>query len=185
MQLLLVGVAVVLGASGCRPSGAERDGGPNRAAGDAGFFPAPFPSGSPCALLTVADVQTILPSSRAGRYLDPLGADAAHPTWTVGCQWDSGAGYVVLGIIGYTTADSLAIGGVIPNGGAGSMVVSGVGRRAAYVDDPGQFRQFLETTLGSYSIGLTAYSVVPDVSEAALEPLVLKIIREIENGFDT
>jgi hypothetical protein len=136
-------------------------------------------------LLTLADVQTILPNAGAGRYLDPLGSDSAHPTWTVGCQWDSDAGYVVLTIVGFTTADSLAIGGVIPDGGAGSMVVSGVGQRAAYGNDPGQFRQSLDTTLGSYSIGLTAYSVVPDVSEAALEPLVLKIIREIENGFDT
>ncbi len=148
--------------------------------GGSAFVPAMMPA-DVCALLTQADAQTILPT--AGPGARQVNADTSD-FWTIACFWpdsSSGSGKNVgLTLTGALTPvgagqldDALAVG---PNTlGAPVVAVSGLGDKAAYVNNSGS-EQLLGARVGNYLVDVTADSITPDVTEAQLHPLVATAI---------
>ena len=147
--------------------------------GGSAFEPAMMPA-DVCALLTQADAQTILPTAGPGaRQIDAETSDF----WTIACFWldsSSGSGKDV----GLTLTGALTVGGAgqldaltvgASTGSAPLVAVSGLGDKAAYVNNSGS-EQLLGARVGNYLVDVTADSITPDVTEAQLHPLVAKAI---------
>jgi hypothetical protein len=152
------------------------------ACGGSAFEPAMMPA-DVCALLTQADAQTILPT--AGPGAGQVNAQT-NDYWSIECAWldssSSGPGpkYVSLIVAGALTSDgSSQLDDALTTSPNPTIVqavaVSGLGDKAAYLNDPGN-EQVLRARLGNYLADLRATSITPDVTELQLHPLVAKAI---------
>jgi hypothetical protein len=133
-----------------------------------------------CAMLNVADLQTLLPTAGFGVELDPL---TGPPFWELGCKWNGPEGEVQLSLAGAVTAEGNAELGVnvsyiFPDGSTSSMPVNGVGSNADYVNYSGK-SQSLRAKLGPYVVTVEADGFTPDVPEATLQPLVTKVLNQL------
>ena len=133
-----------------------------------------------CAMLTVADLQTLLPTAGSGGELDPR---TGPPSWELGCQWRGPEGKVQLSLAGAVTAEGNAaldvdVSYIFPDGSTSSMPVTGVGNNAEYVNDSGS-SQSLKAKLGPYLVTVDADGFTPDVPEATLQTLITKALNQL------
>jgi hypothetical protein len=133
-----------------------------------------------CAMLTVADLQALLPTAGSGVEEDPL---PGPPFWELGCQWDGPQGDVQLSLAGAVTTAGNAeldvdVSYIFPDGSTSSLPVSGVGSEAHYVNYSGE-SQSLRSKLGPYLVTIVADGFTPDVPEATLQPVVAKVLSQL------
>jgi len=147
--------------------------------GSSTFTPAAMPADI-YAMLTVADLQMLLPTAGSGVEQDPL---TGPPFWELGCQWNGPEGEVQLSLAGALTAEGNAaldvdVSYIFPDGSTSSMPVRGVGSNAEYVNYSGK-SQSLRAKLGPYLVTVDADGFTPDVPEAKLQPLVTKVLNDL------
>jgi len=143
------------------------------------FTPASQPADI-CALLTQADAQTILPTAAPGAR--QINAET-NDFWSIECAWSdssSPSGKVVTLILYGALTSTGARGNedaltVAYPGSAPATAVSGLGDKAAYINNAGT-DQRLAALAGSYLVVVWVYSITPDATEPQLHPLVAKAI---------
>lgn len=146
--------------------------------GGGGFTPA-TPIADVCSLLTLSDIQTVLPG--AGPGVEQTGPDTSDlGFWSRDCKWDvsdTSVESIELVIFGATTEQGLA-GITAAAYGKSSSAVTGLGTDARYwVED---VTSGLWAFDGSLSVDITAYFLTPMPTEAQLYPLVAKVLGEIK-----
>ena len=173
---LTVGLAFAMLSAGCGGgSGGTADGG-----GGGGFKPA-SPVANVCGMLTLADIQTVMPGALPGVEVQTPDTTTLG-FWARDCAWDDGAktGHSLdLVITGATNADGLGGIKLAAASGKTNTPVSGLGTEAHYwVEDPGVGTSGLWALDGSLSVDVTAYFFNP--TEAQLHPLVAKVLGELK-----
>ncbi len=178
--LLLVAAAAMPACSGENLGGGGGRAGTGGASPSGTFTPAVEPA-APCPLLSLADVQTILPAAGAGV---PQPGSTSPEGWGLECDWKVtalGGPDVSLVVVGVVTSDGIADldRGLqsVAYDGASSMAVSGLGDAAEYTDSTNF--QILAARTGAYLIQVTVDFVTPDVTAAQLRPLVAKVLGEL------
>ena len=166
-----------LGPSG--PSGNSRNN-PGSAGGDGGAFKPATPISDVCSLLTVSDVETILPGARPGvEQQTPPTADLGF--WSRDCKWDvsdTSVQAIELVIFGATTEQGLLGLKAAAHSGKTNSSVSGLGTDARFwAEDTDNGLWALN---GSVSVDITAYFLSPMLTEAQLHPLVAKVLDQIK-----
>jgi hypothetical protein len=169
------------GSNGANASNA--DGGSS--IGPAMFQPAIAPE-SACALLTAADVATLLPNAQPGR----AGRDInSQDAFIRNCSWESPGSYtsnqllptVSLAVEGATTPDgqnSVIVPPAIDRGGTREEL-SGVGDEAAYFDSEVLGTIGVVANYGNYVVELDADDFPMPPSKDAIVALVKKVIGEL------
>ena len=180
LVLRLGGVGMAIGLAACNTAQKSSDA--------AAFVPAPWPPPQICSVLTLADVQTISANAGQGQMDDPETPAPGSSRWVVGCAWTdrttSPFKIVRLELDGALTPEGyaeLVVDGFIddhPDANVQTTAVTGVGSAAAYIDDV-TISQSLFARVKGYRVGVTASSFTPDVLEAALQPLVVKVIGQL------
>jgi hypothetical protein len=172
--------------AGCGSASEQASTGPDagQAPGDAAVFvAAPWPPPDICGLLTMADVQTLLPDADSTSRPGPWNPDGAA-YWFDSCDWGNAAnpaGALELTLVGALTPEGATIldeNLTDPDLTRRAQLVSGVGTQAAYIDFAGG-PQVLNVRFKSYEIELTAASITPDVTEDLLHPLAVKVVGEL------
>jgi hypothetical protein len=157
---------LVLAALACGSSG----GGP---------FTPTTPIADVCSMLALADVQALLPGAPAGA---PLTLDDTADIWTRGCAWQANGMAVTLIVEGpLTSSGNLVLGFAVDatsNGTTQATAVSGVGDKAAYLNNPG-LDQILNARKGSDVVSLAASVFTAEVPEASLQPLVVEALGQL------
>jgi hypothetical protein len=157
-------------------SGASANGG----AGGSTNFVAASPPADVCALLTLTDVQTILPGAGAGA---PEPVADTPDTWSRICKWKaSGIASVDLVVFGAKTEQGLQALTIMATTGPGNgpkTPVTGLGDRAVYWENSGINTRGLTAQKGSYSADVTAYFVDPAPTQAQLTPLVQQALDHL------
>jgi hypothetical protein len=153
--------------------------GPVTGAGGEGGFTPTTPITDVCSLLTLADIQTVLPAARPGaEQLTPDTSDIGF--WSRDCNWDvsdTSVEAIELVIFGATTEQGLAGIKAAALSGRTNSPVAGLGEDARYwVDD---VTGGLWAFDGSLSVDITAYFLTPMPTEEQLHPLVAKVLGEI------
>src|SRR5262245_25644716 len=152
MKSLLSSLLIAISAAliGCGDDSGGGSGGSGAAGGEE-FEPA-VPPDDVCALLTVADVQTILPAAATS---------AAEPTpdmpdvWARICKWDAGSvESVELVVYGATSKDGTFALTVLAGGpGNGTKTaVGGLGDKATYWEDAGINTRGVVALQGNYAV---------------------------------
>jgi hypothetical protein len=152
-------------------------------AGGPSSFPAPE-SADVCSLLTLADVQSILPTAVPG--VAGTGAPSSD-AWGIECDWDGSSGSVSLLVEGakvpaeLSTFDLTIQGAEVATSGVQIMPISDVGDEAVYFNDTRMdtVRQELQATSGNYWVGLIAADFTTPVTLAQLQPLVVKVLNSL------
>ena len=147
--------------------------------GSGGAFNPATPISDVCSLLTISDVQTVMPGARPGaEQQTPDTADIGF--WSRDCSWDvsdTSVQSIELVVFGATTEQGLAGITAAARSGTTNTPVSGLGTAARYwVDDAVNGLWALD---GSLSVDVTAYYLTPMPTEAQLHPLVGKVLGEI------
>lgn len=159
-------------------SGTGGSGGGSGGSGGGTFTPA-TPPADVCSLLTLTDVQAVLPTASAG-VIEPT-ADTPD-IWNRICKWEGGAGSaesIELVVFGATTKDGLTGLQVMASGlGSTSTPVSGLGDSAAYWEE-GTSDVGLVALQGSQAVDVTAYFFTQFPTADQLKPLVSKVLGEI------
>jgi hypothetical protein len=183
IRLIWAGLVITFAGCGAEQGGVRKNPPGDPARSDAGaFVAAPYPPAGVCGMLTFADVQPLLPNVDGTYTPDPLTPNGYF--WINNCNWGSTppAGVLELSLTGALTPDANA--GLdsditdVANADASVQWVMGVGARAVYVNRPG-LSQTLDVRFKSYLITLWASSFTPDVPEALLQPLALKVIAQL------
>jgi hypothetical protein len=146
--------------------------------GGGGFAPV-TPIADVCSLLTLSDIQTVLPGARPG--VEQTGPDTSDVGfWSRDCKWDvsdTSVQNIELVIFGATSEQGLA-GITAAIYGKSSTPVTGLGADARYwVRDTDSGLWALN---GSVSVDVTSYFLTPVASEEQLHPLVAKVLGEIK-----
>jgi hypothetical protein len=166
--------AIALGSCGSS-SGNASDGGP--------FVAAQYPPPDPCGLLTFADIQTVSPNA-SGMY-EPDPTESQGVSWMIGCWWadPTTTERIELYLTGALNPQFAAnldahveVHSAYPD--ASVDTVTGLGTKAAYLNQTGVL-QTLNVRFKSYLITLDATGFVPDLPEASLRPLALKVMGEL------
>ena len=146
--------------------------------GVGGFVPA-TPITDVCSLLTLSDIQTVLPGAQPG--IEQGGPDTSNlGFWSRNCEWevsDISAENIELVIFGATSEQGLL--GITAAGHSSSgSPVAGLGTEASYwVSD---LTRGLWAIDGSLSVDVTTYFVTTVATEEQLHPLVAKVLGEIK-----
>ena len=158
---ILLGASLGLPMAACKNEGgggaSSIDG--STGAGGSTSFVAATPPADVCALLTLTDVQTILPTATAGTVEAP--ADPTPDVWTRICTWNAAAGLasVDLVLFGAVNAQGLQAVTIIATTGPGNGTktpVAGLGDRAIYWEDADVSTRGLTALKGTYSVDVTA-----------------------------
>jgi hypothetical protein len=145
--------------------------------GGGGFMPA-TPPADVCAMLTLADVQGLQPSSTAG-VEQQTGDNTSLGFWARDCKWDGGSTSVELVVFGALNAQGLAgIKAAARSGKVLNMAVSGLGTEAHYWQDQMDVSG-LWAISGFYSVDVTSYFITPYPAEASFHPLVAKALGQL------
>jgi hypothetical protein len=152
-------------------------------AGSTSSFPAPEPA-DVCSLLTVADVQSILPTAVPG--VASTGA-ANSDAWGMECDWSDSSGGVSLLVEGAKAPAELSVfnlaiqGAEVATAGVQITPISDVGDEAVYVNDTrmNAVKQELQAASGNYWVGLIAGGFTTPVTLAQLQPLVVKVLNSL------
>jgi|SRR5579871_2790039 len=178
--LSLVAAVALPACSGENLGGGGSQAGTGGAGTRGAFTPAVEPA-APCALLSLADVQTILPAAGAGV---PQPSSTSTEGWGMECDWKvtalggPGVSLVVVGVVNSDGISDLDRGlQSVAYDGASSMAVSGLGDAAEYTDSTNF--QILAARTGAYLLQVTVDFVTPDVTAAQLRPLVAKVLGEL------
>jgi hypothetical protein len=173
---------VGLPACGERIGGDDGTTGTGGAGGSGPFTPAVEPA-DVCALLSLADIETILPTAGAGV---PQPNSTSPDGWGVECDWKdtapasgSTASLVVVGVLSSAGIADLDRGPQSLAAGAtpSSAAVVGLGDTAEYADLTNA--QALEAVAGSYDVEVTVTFRNPAVTAVQLRPLVARVLGEI------
>ena len=152
-------------------------------AGSTSSFPAPEPA-DVCSLLTLADVQSILPTAVPGV------ASAGTPNsdiWGIECDWEGSSSGVSLLVEGAKAPAALGVfdlaiqGAEVATTGVQIMPINDVGNEAVYVNDTrmNAVKQELQAASGNYWVGLIAAGFTTPVPLAKLQPLVVKVLNSL------
>lgn len=148
--------------------------------GSGGTFTASAPISDVCSLLTVADIQTVLPGARAGvEQATPPTSDLGF--WSGDCKWDVSdtlVQAVELVIFGATTEQGLAGLKAAARSGKTNTPVSGLGSEAHFWAD--DLDNGVWALSGSLSVDVTTYFLTPMPTEEQLHPLVAKVLGEVK-----
>jgi hypothetical protein len=171
-----VALAIAVLSAGCSGGGGgSGDGG--------GGFTAASPVANVCGLLTLADVQAVMPGAVAG-VEQPTADTTSVGFWSRDCKWEDAvvtSRLMELVIFGATTAQGLAGLKLAAASGDTNTPVSGLGTEAHYwVKDPPIATNGLWARDGSLSVDVTAYFFDPIPTEAQLHPLVAKVLGELK-----
>ena len=153
-------------------------GGGGGSGGSGSFKPATAPA-DVCSLLTLADVQAVLPGALPGVVVPTTD----YPdVWVRDCQWADSAGFASVELViqgALTSRGDQGLDVLVTTGpGNGQKTpVSGLGDKAMYWVD--MTDQGLVAKHGSYAISVTAYLFNQAPTEAQLAPLVLKAMGEL------
>jgi hypothetical protein len=152
-------------------------------AGSTSSFPAPEPA-DVCSLLTLADVQSIVPTAVPG-----VGGTGAPNSdiWGIECDWEGSSSSVSLLVEGAKAPAALgvfdlAIQGVeVATTGVQIMPISDLGDEAVYFNDTrmNAVKQELQAASGKYWVGLIAAGFTTPVTLAQLQPLVVKVLNSL------
>jgi hypothetical protein len=172
-QALQVGLAFAIALAGCSSSNTRSDAG--------AFVAAPWPPPDLCGVLAFADFQT--PAPAGGYHPDPVDNGSM---WMAGCDWEDStttpAHQIQLTLTGALTPEENASFGVYvtnPGGAdAGVETVSGLGTAAFYLNQSG-VSQTLVVWFKSYLLRVWVSGYTPDVPEASLQPLALKVMGQL------
>ena len=148
--------------------------------GGSSAFKAATPPSDVCSLLTTGDIAAIQPMTTAG--VEQQTADTSSVGfWSRDCAWNpsSGGTSVELVIFGATSQQGLAGIKAAASSGDVNMPVSGLGTEAHYWQDTTNTVNGLWAIDGSLSVDVTAYFFTPFPPEAALHPLVAKVLGEL------
>lgn len=171
------------GGSGTGGSGAGGSG----TGGSSSFTPATPPS-DVCALLTLADIQTLDPAAVAG-VEEPMGDNSSLGFWSRICKYEVNATpsrSIELVIFGALTAEGLQGVKYAAQSGKVNEPVSGVGDEAYYWEDdsisPGTTATAGLWALESpYSVDITNYFFATTFPTAEqMKPLVIKTLGELQ-----
>lgn len=145
-----------------------------------GAFEAATPISDVCSLLTISDVQTVLPGARPGvEQLTPPTTDLGF--WSGDCKWDvsdTSVEAIELVVFGATTQPGLLGLKAAARSGKTNSSVSGLGTEARFWTEDTD--NGLWALNGSVSVDITAYFLSPMLTEAQLHPLVAKVLGEIK-----
>jgi hypothetical protein len=152
-------------------------------AGSTSTFPAPEPA-DVCSLLTLADVQSILPTAVPG--VASTGAPNSD-IWGIECDWEGSSSGVSLLVEGAKAPAALSVfdlaiqGAEVATTGVQIMPISDVGDEAVYVDDTrmNAVKQELQAASGNYWVGLIAAGFTTPVTLVQLQPLVVKVLNSL------
>lgn len=154
------------------------NGGSGGSGGSGSFSPA-SPPADICSLLTLADIQTILPGASAGA--PQAGPPDPADYWARDCKWaasDISAQAVELVVFGAKTKNGVQLLKLAARSGTTNTPVSGLGDEAHYWEQDTSDNG-LWTISGAYSVDVTAYFITPFPTESQLEPLVRKALGEL------
>lgn len=149
--------------------------------GSTSLFPAPEPA-DVCSLLTLADVQSILPTAVPG--VASTGAPNSD-IWGIGCEWEGSSSTISLLVEGAKDTAALGVfdlaiqGAEVATTGVQIMPISDVGDEAVYVNDTrmNAVKQELQAASGNYWVGLIAAGFTTPVTLAQLQPLAVKVLN--------
>lgn len=162
-----LGLVAVVAAPACGSSGGPA-------------FTPTTPVADVCSMLALSDVQVLLPGAPAGTALAP---DDNADVWIRGCTWQTGGRSVSLIVQGALTSNGNLIIGieVEPASNSTSQVtpVSGVGDKAAYINNQPLNDQILNARKGSEVVSVAAYSYSSPVPESSLQPLVVEALAKL------
>jgi hypothetical protein len=150
-------------------------------AGSTSSFPAPEPA-DVCSLLTLADVQSVLPTAVPG--VASTGASNSD-AWGIECDWEGSSSGVSLLVEGAKAPAAVSVFDLaiqdaeIATTGVQIVPISDVGDEAVYVNDTrmNAVKQELQAASGNYWVGLIAAGFTTPVTLAQLQPLVVKVLN--------
>lgn len=180
--LLAVATVFIFACGALGPSGASGNSGNNAGGtgGGGGAFQPATPISDVCSLLTISDVQTVLPGARPGAEQQTPDT-AAYGFWSRDCKWDvsdTSVQSIELVVFGATTEQGLLGIKAAAQSHKTNSSVSGLGTEAHFwAEDTDNGLWALN---GSVSVDITAYFLTPMLTEAQLHPLVAKVLGEIK-----
>ena len=146
--------------------------------GGGGFTPGKQPA-DVCALITLADVQTVLPTATAG-VEEPTGDNTALGFWSSICKYD--AGNQSLELVVFVALTSAGLQGIkyAAQSGDVNTPVSGVGDEAHYWEDNSVNTGGLWALQSPYSVDITNYFPPKFPTADQMKPLVIKALAELQ-----
>lgn len=180
--VLLLGVIAVAACNGgganAGGSAGATGGGSGRASG--GFTPA-TPPADVCSLLTLSDVQGVLPNAQPG-VAQQSPDTSAEGFWSRDCKWDgaTSATSLELVVFGALTQTGLAGIKIAAQTGTTNTPVSGVGDEAHYWEESAQGTNGLWALKAPYSVDTTAYFLKPFPNADQFKPLVVKALGQLK-----
>jgi hypothetical protein len=165
---------------GSNTADGSNGGGGSGNSGGSGGFVAATPPADVCSLLSLADVQTILPGAQAGAQQT---TQDTPDVWNRICKWNGSALLVSVELVTYgaLTEQGVVSLSVLAGGpGNGTKTpVSGVGDHATYWENSNLNTRGLVALQGNVSAGVTAYSVTPAPTQDQFTPLVKKALDQL------
>jgi hypothetical protein len=145
-----------------------------------GTFTPSAPISDVCSLLTISDIQTVMPGARPGvEQATPPTSDLGF--WSRDCKWDvsdTSVQAVELVIFGANTEQGLAGIKAAARSGKTNTSVGGLGSEAHYWVDDSDNGVWAQN--GSLSVDVTTYFLTPMPTEGQLHPFVAKVLGEIK-----
>lgn len=169
------------GGGGAGGGGTSSGGAGGGSGGSTAFAPATPPS-DVCALLTLADVQAVLPNARPG-VEQQTGDNTALGFWARDCKWDvSDTSTVALELVVFGALNESGLQAIklAAQSGPVNNPVSGVGDEAHYWADTANGTNGLWSLKAPYSVDTTAYFFKTFPTADQFKPLVVKALGQLK-----
>lgn len=177
---LLLAAIVVTACNGSGGGAGATDGGGS--GGSNGSFTPATPPSDVCGMLTLTDVQGVLPNAQPG--VEQQSPDTtAQGFWSRDCKWGGGPmsatalELVIFGALTQTGLDGIKIAAQT---GTTNTPVGGVGDEAHYWEESAQGTNGLWALKAPYSVDTTAYFLQPFPTADQFKPLVVKAIGQLK-----
>ena|SRR5436190_3031976 len=173
MAVLMTAMLVTACSSGDDGGSATGGGG-----GSSTFTPGTKPADI-CALLTLAEVQTVLPTATAG-VEEPTGDNTDLGFWADICKYD--AGNQSLELVVFVALTEAGLQGIKLAAASGDVntPVSGVGTEAHHWEDTASGTGGLWALDSPYSVDITNYFPPTQPTADQMKPLVSKVLGELQ-----